>query len=1053
MEEKFFTSTQATAITGCSRRQLQYWRDQNIVVPTVHPIGKGRNVFYSREDLATLMVMSHLLSKGLDFEQACRGLKLLKQVNSKFTQPKSQDCYFLTFDDSGHQLVIKNYDADTMGSALQKGEPIIPILLGDIHRKLLEKLSISILPKKSFYDKNLNLLVIQPEQFLESAGWQIVSNDNLCPLESLSNHAVKNYSLVSGVTVDYALFVNGLLLGVVNTKDDFGKNYREVFERLKKCSRFAMRATGMWQGCAVPFLYTWTKSDTLFWDVREKINVPYSLMNFHPPKVLFYLLGKNSQFSDKWFSENPINSKQDLDLHQIKAIENIESAIQFGQRSLSVVMPAGLGRSWIICNLIYRLLSSQKSKKILVLCDHSQLVNSLLSKLYQFNTSENKYLSEIYKIYQSSWQFQSGNKPHSVAPEIPHQFFLNPPLDDAYICVLTLENLVNTLNSQGEEDHPSTLQRLPIPIHGFDTLIVPDIPYCRDFKEEQELNYLINHFDTIKIGFTHFPGRLSQSLFSQLVYRYPLQQAIVDGQFVDCEQINIDGEIAISTTFDELIKTKRNRQNLIKNNQLPYADYDAIAEWDTSEIEHQLLDSSNCRRVLKEISQYAKTHEEKTGHFPKILIIACQDGSNFSQADQLVQLSQEIFAGDNKFVQKITSNIDYPFEKINLFESEPLPAIVVTTPEFGINFQGAVIEFLVFMAPIKSPALWIQLLASCLRCCPSLNKTHVKIFDCFNGSLINFFNDSVEFSIESPRWQSMPLSQIIQNLANQIEPDFHLSMLMRRLYRIDRSVTLEGKNQLEEYLPGVSGDGLAIAWLNLFQSSQDKALALLEMPNFQVFLDDYPRLTSSLQNLSAISHSIPDHFLIGGKKPKIYLEKFCEVIFDNRLEVEKLFQFSHLQVSSNDLNVSDSLDFALISSEQRWGILRLLQLRQMLNHFNFAESDIQKAFQFVHGRADIDLISLTKWALDQSSSVYTASERIDLAIASVIEKFNLNEEQSRFLGLLREYLIQNLCIELTDLEQVSFLKQQGLLFRARNLFNLSLGLFIGYINVAIAMVE
>jgi type I restriction enzyme R subunit len=296
----------------------------------------------------------------------------------------------------------------------------------------------------------------------------------------------------------------------------------------------------------------------------------------------------------------------------------------------------------------------------------------------------------------------------------------------------------------------------------------------------------------------------------------------------------------------------------------------------------------------------------------------------------------------------------------------------------------------------------------------------------------------------------MPLPQIIQNLANQIDPDFHLSILMRRLHQIDRSITLEGKTQLEEYLPEVSDNGLATAWLNLFESSQDKALALLEMADFQDFLDNYPHLTSSLQNLSAISHPIPDHLLIDGKHPTSYLDKFCQFISDNRLEVEKLFHFP------NDLNFSDGLNFALMSSEGRWGILRLRQLKQMLIHFDFTESNIQKAFQFVYGKADIDLISLTKWGLDQSNSVYTASERVHLAIALVIEKFNLNEKQSRFLGSLREYLIQNLCVELTDLEQVLYLKQLGLPSQARNLFNqqsnLQLRSFIGCINVAIAMV-
>src|SRR4028118_1240507 len=68
MDENFYSSTEASQITGCSRRQLQYWREKSVVVPTVNPSGKGRNVYYSDSDLVALTVMEYLLSIGLSFE-------------------------------------------------------------------------------------------------------------------------------------------------------------------------------------------------------------------------------------------------------------------------------------------------------------------------------------------------------------------------------------------------------------------------------------------------------------------------------------------------------------------------------------------------------------------------------------------------------------------------------------------------------------------------------------------------------------------------------------------------------------------------------------------------------------------------------------------------------------------------------------------------------------------------------------------------------------------------------------------------------------------------
>jgi len=36
MEGKFSTSTEAAQMTNCSRRQLQYWRENGVIVPMVN---------------------------------------------------------------------------------------------------------------------------------------------------------------------------------------------------------------------------------------------------------------------------------------------------------------------------------------------------------------------------------------------------------------------------------------------------------------------------------------------------------------------------------------------------------------------------------------------------------------------------------------------------------------------------------------------------------------------------------------------------------------------------------------------------------------------------------------------------------------------------------------------------------------------------------------------------------------------------------------------------------------------------------------------------------
>lgn len=91
MQEQFFTSKQAAEITGCTLRQLQYWRDKEVVVPTISGTGTGRSVYYSRSDLAELAVVEYWLSVGLSFEVAASSLKSLKKQEPEFANPASSN--------------------------------------------------------------------------------------------------------------------------------------------------------------------------------------------------------------------------------------------------------------------------------------------------------------------------------------------------------------------------------------------------------------------------------------------------------------------------------------------------------------------------------------------------------------------------------------------------------------------------------------------------------------------------------------------------------------------------------------------------------------------------------------------------------------------------------------------------------------------------------------------------------------------------------------------------------------------------------------------------
>ena len=153
MDNHFYSSTEAAQITGCSRRQLQYWRDVGMVVPTVNPSGKGRNVYYSPSDLLALKVMEHSLALGLCFDLCAFVLKHLKKNEDWFFDKFSgqidalgEKLYYskqwmIVLDKDGeisHQII--DFDLDRAQAYLSKGCGVVSLLSDRLYDDLLRRL-------------------------------------------------------------------------------------------------------------------------------------------------------------------------------------------------------------------------------------------------------------------------------------------------------------------------------------------------------------------------------------------------------------------------------------------------------------------------------------------------------------------------------------------------------------------------------------------------------------------------------------------------------------------------------------------------------------------------------------------------------------------------------------------------------------------------------------------------------------------------------------------------------------------------------------------------
>jgi type I restriction enzyme, R subunit len=290
----FLTSKEAAEITGCTLRQLQYWREQGVVVPTVDATGRGRSVFYTQDDLVALMVMAQLLSAGLDYVEACAGLGVLKEREPEFFHVSTTNRYFLTRIDNGDRLIIKEFEVEVTQRALLNGQTVIPIWLDRLHEILIDRINclkgeiILTIGIDGGLEENAKNIV---DRMLHNLGWSRIHYEKNLETGGLESHIVEQYHVATGI-VDYALFVHGLLIGIIEVKR-LTRNLELAMEQAKRYSKGSFDGVGNWRGYRVPFLYASDGEIICFCDIRNEPNLIETIPMFHTPKALIKLLNSD----------------------------------------------------------------------------------------------------------------------------------------------------------------------------------------------------------------------------------------------------------------------------------------------------------------------------------------------------------------------------------------------------------------------------------------------------------------------------------------------------------------------------------------------------------------------------------------------------------------------------------------------------------------------------------------------------------------------------------------------------------------------------------------
>lgn len=864
--------------------------------------------------------------------------------------------------------------------------------------------------------------------------WKIIPWKDDLDTSELQAHAVEEYPTASG-PADYALFVQGKLLGIIEAKK-LAVGAENVLEQAKRYSKGVAKTVGEWRGYKVPFLYSSNGELVFHLDVRKKENISRQISDFHSPQALLDKFNRDTEAAEVWFQENPVSTIQRLRDYQVEAIEAIENALIDGKKKMLLAMATGTGKTFTIVALIYRLLESKYARRILFLVDRRALAAQAVATIAAFETPKRRKLDNEYEVYSQKFRREDLEEKMRFNPKIlPEDYLTNPQEKHTYIYVSTIQRMViNLLGKEGLNNFEYDVDagKLDIPIHAFDVIIADECHRGYSAKETGTWKQVLNYFDAVKIGLTATPASHTMAMFKHKIYSYNTEQAVLDGYLVDYDAVKIKSEVKISGAFlkeGELVGEIDTETGAERLDEL-----EDEREFAAEEIEVKMTAPDSTRKVIEALKKYTDQHEQEYGRFPKILIFAVNDLPHISHSDEVVRTCKEVFGKGDDFVKKITGTVDRPLQKIRQFRNRQEPKVVVTVDMLSTGVDVPAIEFIVFMRMVKSRILWVQMLGRGTRRCDEIKKAKFTIFDCFDGSLIEYFKNATDFEVSLQK-ETAPIADIVEKIYDNRDRKYNTKVLIKRLRRIENNMGAEAREQFSRYIPNGDVKAFTDTLRENIEQHFTETMKLLRDKEFQELLVNYKRPKKVFFKGYEVVDTVEDEvmFRVGSnyQKPEDYLKSF-----------ERFVQENPEQIGAIEI---------LLTRPGNWNTDALDELREKLKRSDFEEKDLQKAHKYVYDKPLADIISMIKHAADFQVPLLTANERVNKAFEVITTGKDFTEEQHQWLAYIREHLTENLAISEEDFEMMPVFERHGGLGKAKKVFGSDdLNKLIDELNAALA---
>ncbi len=640
---------------------------------------------------------------------------------------------------------------------------------------------------------------------LLQSGWVLQDVKSLNPMAALGV-AVREFPTSTG-PVDYALFIDGIPVGIVEAKKtDAAENITTVEAQ---SARYA-NSTFKWVKCdyRIRFVYEATDKLTRFTDYDDIKYRSRTVFSFHRPETLATLLNRASTIRNnlKNFPEFDATGFRSC---QIKAIENLDKSFADNRPKALVQMATGAGKTFTAITAAYRLLKYGKMNRILFLVDTKGLGEQAEREFLAYTPNDDpRSFSQIYGVSRLKSSFIPGDVQICISTiQRMYSILKGEDLDES-----TEESSFNEFVTAESKAPKEVVYNEKYPPEFFDCIIVDE---CHR-SIYNVWNQVLEYFDSFIIGLTATPDKRTFAFFNEnIVSEYSREQAIVDGVNVGEDVFLIETNVGKNGAhiMKQMIEV---RSRLSREKRWKQLDEDA--DYKPTQLDRDVVNPSQIRTVIRTFKDNVfTTLFPRRKEVPKTLIFAKTD----SHADDIIQIVREEFGEGNEFCKKITYSAENPESVLSSFRNDYYPRIAVTVDMIATGTDVKPIECLIFMRDVRSKNYFEQMKGRGTRTLnkddlqkvsPSAtdNKDHFVIVDAVG---VTKSKKSDTRTLE--RKPSVSMKELMMNVALGARDEDTLTSLANRVIRLNSQMSASEKKSFEDNA-GVSANRVAEKLLDAF---------------------------------------------------------------------------------------------------------------------------------------------------------------------------------------------------------------------------------------------